>query len=287
MTDRVFVKNLCLHGHHGVLEEETRLGQRFFVDIECATDHQPSAQHDDYSKAVCYATLCDIAKEVSDSGPFKLIETLGQRIADRILDQFQTVARVNVRVRKPSAPIHAAFDHVGIEVDRFRRIEVAFSLGSNRGDKPNNIKKAIELLGSHPEVRVQAVSKFYRTSPWGETNQDWFVNACILAHTSLDPLGVLRFIKSLEIEIGRIPSTRWGPREIDIDLLFYGDQEISTPELTLPHSEMFNRAFVMIPLADIAPERSVSGRVIKEAATSISVQDGEISLFDDEAKQAV
>ena len=123
MTDLVFVANLSIHGHHGVLEEETRLGQRFFIDIECAVNHSPCAEHDDYSKAVCYATLCEVAKEVSDGGPFKLIETLGQRIAEKILHQFDAVTRVRVQVRKPSAPIQAAFDYVGIEVNRSRKVE--------------------------------------------------------------------------------------------------------------------------------------------------------------------
>lgn len=126
MTDRIFVSNLCVQGYHGVLAEETRLGQKFFIDIDCAANLKECVRDDDYSKAVCYGTLCDLAIQVSSSGPFKLIETLGDRIAVQILVRFSSVSEVRVRIRKPSAPIAGIADHVGIEVNRVRNIRVAF-----------------------------------------------------------------------------------------------------------------------------------------------------------------
>lgn len=120
MPDRVFVSNLCVHGHHGVFAEEQRLGQKFFVDIDCEVDMRGCTAADDYEKAVCYDGLCKIAQEISDTGPFRLIESLADRIARSILDSHRIVTRVSIRVRKPSAPIAAMVDHVGVEITRLR-----------------------------------------------------------------------------------------------------------------------------------------------------------------------
>ena len=109
---------------------------------------------------------------------------------------------------------------------------------------------------SEPGIELAAVSRLYRTAPWGKTDQDWFVNACALAWTTLAPEALLDRVKALEVELGRKPGERWGPRVIDIDIIAYDDVALyTTGRLTLPHPELFNRAFVLVPLAEIAPER--------------------------------
>ena len=276
MTDRVFVTNLCLHGRHGVFPEEARLGQKFFLDIVCDFDSEACLIDDDYRSAVNYAVLCDIAAEVSQGGPFKLIETLGDRVAAAVLHRFPQVARVTVRVRKPSAPIVHPLDHVGVEVTRSRRAEIALSLGSNIGDKVANIRAAVARIAAEGDIDLAAVSRLYRTAPWGKTDQAFFVNAALVAHTSLGPSALLARLKSLELQLGRTPGERWGPRVIDLDILYYEDRELSHPSLILPHRDLFNRAFVLIPLADIAADRVVAGRRIGEAAAALRVVPGEV-----------
>ena len=118
-------------------------------------------------------------------------------------------------------------------------------------------------------IELAAVSRFYRTAPWGKIDQDWFVNACALGRTRLEPEALLERIKALEVELGRAPAERWGPRVIDIDLIAYGDVTLKTERLTLPHPELFNRAFVLVPLAEIAPDlvdRRGEGRRGRRAA---------------------
>ena len=276
MIDRVFVTNLCLHGRHGVFPEEARLGQKFYLDIVCDFDSEAALRDDDYRQSVNYATLCEIAEAVSKGGPYKLIETLADRIAAAVLARFAPVSRVVVRVRKPSAPIPYALDDVGVEITRERRTEVGLSLGSNVGDKAAHIRSAIARIDGEPGVRVTKVSRLYRTPPWGKTDQDWFVNAALIAETSLGPQALLARLKSLEMQLGRTPGERWGPREIDIDILYYGDRELRSATLTLPHPEMFGRAFVMIPLAEIAPERVIAGREVKSVADALRAQGDEI-----------
>jgi len=120
MADNITVKNLCLHGKHGVLPEETSLGQKFYLDIDCSLDVAPGAADDEYAAAVCYETLCGIAARMSEAGPYRLIETLGDRVASAVLSQFDAIAEVEVRVRKPSAPIAAMLDHVEVTIRRSR-----------------------------------------------------------------------------------------------------------------------------------------------------------------------
>lgn len=276
MTDRVFVTDLCLHGNHGLHPEETRLGQKFHVDIECAVDLAPCAAEDDYEKAVCYGTLCDMAAEVSASGPFRLIETLGHRIAEAVLARFYAVNEVVVRVRKPSAPLAAVFGHVGVEIRRRRRRRIGLSLGSNMGDKIANVQTALSLLRTENVVEFDAISKFYRTAPWGKEDQDWFVNACATGWTTLTPEEVLKACKRIEFHVGRVPTVRWGPRAIDIDILFIDAIDIEGPELTLPHREMFNRAFVLAPLAEIAPDLEIGGRTPQAELERMALKPGEV-----------
>ena len=153
----------------------------------------------------------------------------------------------------------AAAPPPGAESKVDEQARVALALGSNVGDKANNLRRALRAIGSEPGIELTAVSRFYRTAPWGKTDQDWFVNACALARTNLKPEALLERVKRLEVELGREPTERWGPRVIDIDLIAYGDVALRTERLTLPHPELFNRAFVLAPLAEIAPDLVIGG----------------------------
>jgi 2-amino-4-hydroxy-6-hydroxymethyldihydropteridine diphosphokinase len=158
--------------------------------------------------------------------------------------------------------------------------EIGVGLGSNIGDKPANILRALALLEERKVLTVTAVSPIYKTAPWGFLQQDAFANACALARTNLDPARLLAAVKAVETDMGRTETVRWGPRLIDIDILFYGDHELETPDLSLPHREIFNRAFVLVPLAEIAPELHLGGRSVAEAATHANLD--EISLWEHE-----
>jgi 2-amino-4-hydroxy-6-hydroxymethyldihydropteridine diphosphokinase len=143
-------------------------------------------------------------------------------------------------------------------------------LGSNIGDGPANIATALRLLEERGVIERIAVSSIYRTKPWGYLSQPPFANACALARTSLDPAALLAAVKKLEADMGRKETVRWGPRLIDIDILFYGEAPLSTPDLVLPHKELFNRAFVLVPLAEIAPRLVLGGRSVAEAAAKVA-----------------
>ena len=157
---------------------------------------------------------------------------------------------------------------------------VVLALGSNVGDKVNNLRRALRAIAGEEGIELTGVSRLYRTAPWGKTDQDWFVNACALGRTSLKPEALLERVKRLEVELGREPTERWGPRVIDIDLIAYGDMTLKTERLTLPHPELFNRAFVLAPLAEIAPDLMIAGVRVGDAAARLGAEAAEIVPLD-------
>ena len=146
------------------------------------------------------------------------------------------------------------------------------ALGSNIGDKVANIKRSIELLTAKGDIRVTARSRDYRTPPWGNTDQDWFANACIAVSTELTPHNLLKRCLEVEIEMGRRRAEKWGPRVIDLDVLVYGDVSLSDDDLTLPHPHITKRAFVLAPLADVAAEWVIEGKPVARWLSEIDTE---------------
>jgi 2-amino-4-hydroxy-6-hydroxymethyldihydropteridine diphosphokinase len=130
--------------------------------------------------------------------------------------------------------------------------QVYLALGTNLGDRRANLRAAVEALA--PAVRVMDASGIYETPAWGYEDQPPFLNMALKADTDLAPEALLAYLKKLESELGRTPSFHWGPRLIDIDILFYDGIMLDTPPLTIPHPRLHERAFVLVPLADIAPD---------------------------------
>jgi 2-amino-4-hydroxy-6-hydroxymethyldihydropteridine diphosphokinase len=129
---------------------------------------------------------------------------------------------------------------------------VYIALGTNLGDRLANLHAAIRSL--LPEINVLAESHVYETPPWGYEDQPSFLNMVVKAETELGPESLLKYLKQLEVELGREQNFRWGPRLIDLDILFYDDLVINTPPLIIPHPRLYERAFVLVPLVDVAPE---------------------------------
>ncbi len=156
--------------------------------------------------------------------------------------------------------------------DNDRTSDAFIALGSNIGDKIANIDHAIKLLTEHDDVRLLARSRDYWTPPWGNTDQDWFVNACIGVATQLGPRDLLRLCLETEERMGRKRAEKWGPRLIDLDVLLYGDASFSDAELTLPHPHITARAFVLAPLADIASDAIIEGKPVSRWLDEINKQ---------------
>ncbi len=150
---------------------------------------------------------------------------------------------------------------------------VYLALGTNLGHRTENLRTAIAALP--PSVIVCKTSPIYETPPWGLTDQPAFLNMVLRGETDLEPAALLAHLKHLETELGRVPSIRWGPRLIDMDILFYDNLVLDAPGLTLPHPRLHERAFVLVPLADLSPDlvHPVLGRTIKDLLAECDTTD--------------
>ncbi|KQW18517.1 2-amino-4-hydroxy-6-hydroxymethyldihydropteridine pyrophosphokinase [Afipia sp. Root123D2] len=144
---------------------------------------------------------------------------------------------------------------------------VLIALGGNVGDVRATFKKAIANICGMTQAVLVARSSDYTTPPWGDEQQAPFVNACIEIETSLDPHALLFTLHKIEKKFGRDRANerRWGPRTLDLDIIAYDDVGLQKPELTLPHPRLFERAFVLVPLAEITPDRSIAGKTPRDA----------------------
>ena len=146
------------------------------------------------------------------------------------------------------------------------------ALGGNVGDVRATFQKAIANICGMTQAPLLARSSDYVTPPWGELEQAPFINACIEIDTALDPHALLFTLQRIEAKFGRdrLKETRWGPRTLDLDLIAYDDVRLEKPELTLPHPRLFERAFVLVPLAEISPDRVIAGRNVTAALAGLS-----------------
>ena len=153
-------------------------------------------------------------------------------------------------------------------------MDVYLGLGANLGDRQANLAQAVELLGQR--LDIEKVSSIYETEPVGYEEQPPFLNAVCLTRTDIGPLQLLSLVKGIEASMGRVPGFTDGPRLIDIDIILYGDMVMMDPELTIPHPRMAQRAFVLIPLAEIAPGlvHPFSGESVEEMVANVDGIDG-------------
>src|SRR4051794_17714561 len=149
--------------------------------------------------------------------------------------------------------------------------EALLGLGGNLGNVRQTLDRAVSLLCDGSHIRLLARSPDYRTPPWGVEDQPAFINLCLALTTDLPPYDLLHRAQAVETKLGRdrAQERRWGPRTIDIDLLAYDDVVLNDSELTLPHPRLFERAFVLAPLAEIAPDRLIAGRRVADMLAAL------------------
>lgn len=150
-------------------------------------------------------------------------------------------------------------------------MEVYIGIGTNMGSKGVNIEQAVALLEQNPDIKLLGLAPLYRTAPVGYLEQEWFLNTVARLETDLKPMSLLYALLEIERLLGRERQIHWGPRVIDLDLLLYGDETISLPRLEVPHPRLGERAFVVVPLADLAPQLVLPGGLkAKDLAKALS-----------------
>lgn len=250
--DEIRIDNLKIFAHHGVFEHENINGQNFFVNAVLYTDTEKAGTLDSLELSTDYGSVCTLIHETMTQNTFSLIESAAQKTALEILTNFPLVESVDIEVRKPEAPVEMEFESLSVKIHRGWHTAV-IALGSNIGDSRKYIENAVEQLGKSEYIKDVKVSDLIVTKPYGYTEQDDFLNGALLCKTVLSPHMLLDFMHSVENSADRTREIHWGPRTLDLDLIFYDDAVIDTPDLTVPHTDMHNRAFVLEPLNSIAP----------------------------------
>ena len=248
---QIRIDNLEVFANHGVLNEENILGQKFIISVEMEVDISKAAMDDDIERSVNYAKVCALVAEFNQNNRFNLIEAAADRLAIEILDRFPLVKSAEVEVKKPNPPIHMHFGFVSVKTKRERH-RAFISFGSNMGDREKYINNAIEAI-DNKMCRVKNISSLYETEPYGNTDQDKFLNGCMEIETIYSPYELLESLQKIELDNNRERSIHWGPRTLDLDILLFDDIVISEENLIIPHSDMHNRAFVLEPLCEVAP----------------------------------
>ncbi len=250
--DKIKITNLEIFARHGVMPEETTLGQKFIISAELMLSTERAGITDNLDESVNYASVCDCIKNYNENNTKKLIEAAAEGTAENILLSFPTVRGVKVEIKKPNPPIHLHFDSVAVEIERkWNRAFIAF--GSNLGDKAAYIGNAMNEIKSNKKCRIKKISSIIETKPYGGVEQDNFLNGVMEIETLYSPYALLDFLHTLEEQACRKREIHWGPRTLDLDILFYDGFISDDPILTVPHPDLHNRDFVILPMCEIAP----------------------------------
>ena len=250
--DKLYLENIEIFANHGVFKEEKTLGQKFIISLELTIDMREAAITGDLNKSVHYGELCHKIEEEFKRESYDLIETATEKLAEYILFNYDMVKKVKVMLKKPWAPIGRHLDYAAVEIERGWH-KAYISIGSNIGDKKKNIEESIERIKNIKEIRVSKISTLIETAPWGVEDQEEFLNGAIEIDTILSPKELIRTLLKIESDMKRERILRWGPRIIDLDVIFYDDLISSDEEIILPHPRMEERLFVLEPLNEIAP----------------------------------
>ena len=250
--DEIRIDRLKIFANHGVYDFEKREGQNFYVTAVMKADLKRVGATDNLDDTVNYAEAAELIREVFTEASCDTIEAAAEAVIEALLSKYHMVKSVTVKVSKPDAPVELEIKDLSVTLTRSRHT-VYLGLGSNLGDRQGYLDKAIEELGKDSAITVKKVSEFIETEPYGPVEQPDYLNGVAEIETILDPDELLSVVHDIEQEAGRERVIHWGPRTLDLDILFYDDRIINTEHLTIPHPEIQKREFVLKPLAEIAP----------------------------------
>lgn len=269
--DQIRIDNLEVFAHHGVFQEENSLGQKFLISGVFYLDTRTAGLSDDLGQSLDYGKVCYFIKQKLEERNYQLIEAVAEHLAEDLLLEFDIVKQIDLTVKKPWAPILLPLETVAVSISR-KWHRVFLSIGSNLGDREGYLDMAIDRLNGERDTKVLTIADYIETEPYGDVEQGDFLNSALEIQTLKTPRELLDFIHVVEAEAKRERIVHWGPRTLDIDILFYDDELISEPDLIVPHIEIEKRAFVLEPMVNIAPyfRHPVSKKTMRDLAWALA-----------------
>ncbi len=252
MNDYIEITGLKVFAYHGVLDDEKKNGQDFFLNARLFYDMRPAGISDQLEQALNYADVCTYMTNVFTEKRFDLIEAAAEHLCEALLMHYPVLQKIKLTLEKPHAPIGLPFQNVSVNM--VRSWHTAYlAVGSNMGDSREIIEDAVRQLQENSKIRNLKMSDLIITKPYGPVEQDDFLNGCMRIETLYDPEGLLDFLHRVEAAAGRKREIHWGPRTLDLDIIFYDDLVYESEDLIIPHADMHNRTFVLQPLLQLCP----------------------------------
>ena len=250
--DEIHIDKLEVFAHHGVYPQERSEGQIFYINAVLYLDVTRAGGSDDLEQTVNYGAVCRFVTDWMKEHTCSLLEAVACRMAEAILLEYKMLSGLELEIVKPYAPVRLPFEGLSVRVHRsWHRAYIA--VGSNMGDKESHIKSAVEALKAHPLAQVRQISDMIVTKPYGGVEQEDFLNGVLEIDTLMDPRQLLEALQKIENEAGRVRTVHWGPRTLDLDILFYDRAVLESRELAIPHPDLENRRFVLEPMCGLAP----------------------------------
>lgn len=271
--DEIHIKGLEIFAHHGVFPEETKEGQTFYVNGVLYLDTNGAGRSDMLENTVDYGEVCHFIDEWMRENTCLLLEAVARKLSDTLLLRYQMLSALDLEIVKPSAPIGLPFDSVSVKIHR-QWHKVYLGIGSNMGDREKYLNDGVRALREYPGIEVTRVSAYMVTEPYGGVKQEDFLNGALEIETILGPQELLEALHEIEQKAGRERTIHWGPRTLDLDILFYDRLLYESNDLIIPHPDLENREFVLLPLREIAPDwrHPATGKTIMGLLKEIGVK---------------
>lgn len=250
--DKISLVDLEIFAHHGVFDFEKENGQTFIVSCECLLDTHEAGTSDNLSASLDYGALAHRLTALFQEKTFDLIEAAAEHCASALLHEFSLIRSLTLTIKKPSAPVNLPLAYPAVTITRGWTPAI-LALGSNIEPRQEHLDAALKLLTDHPDIRCLRIAPWIETDPVGYTDQDRFLNGAVLIETLLTPHALLDAIHDIEAARKRERTIHWGPRTLDIDIIYYDDLLLTSDDLTIPHPLCMERTFVMEPVITIAP----------------------------------
>ena len=252
--DEIRIRDLKLFAYHGVYEEEKRKGQEFLVSGRFFLSLQEAGMSDALEQTVSYDELCSFIAEKFTERRRDLLEAVAEDLCCLIFERFPLIREIELAIRKPKAPLRESVGAAEVILRR-KMHRVFIGVGANEGESEKQIEAGLQALDADRACRLVRKSRMVKSTPYGGVEQADFCNLVAEVESSYEPEQLLKRLREIEAQQGveHAKKQHWGPRKLDLDILFYDDLVMDSEKLVIPHPDMEARDFVLLPLMELAP----------------------------------